>query len=211
MKKNTLKTAGALISALILLLSFTSCSSKLKLKGSKIVDPKTGSEYVYVPGNFIPKSVSEEVYATFRYNGVSVKYFEIEGLKPTEWLYSEIGDLIYSGNEKLPTFTEFGAKKMFICYNNDVMFSLAEISNSDSLAEIIKCYNEGEKLSPNYFNANTYRLIFESDSYKSIYYMLNLVVTPEGYFIYNRFEGYMVDAGDLLSPYVEPYSYAEDY
>jgi len=209
MKKRTLITIIALALVLVMLLS--GCSKKLKLKNAKIVDPKTGSEYVYTNGLLIPKSVSSEVYATFKYNGVSVNYYEVEGLDPTEWLYSEIGDFIYAGSEELPCFEKFAANRMYICYNNDVMYSIADITDETMLSKVGELYLKGTRENPSYNDSNTYKLVFESETYKNFYYVINLVVTADGYFIYSRNEGIFVNAGELFVDYVNPYSYSEDY
>ena len=210
-RKNKLLRASAAVLALaMIILSLAGCTTKLKLKKTKIVDPKTGSEYVYTSGKYLPKSVSEEVYAVFELNRVKVNYYSIEGLAPEEWLVSEVGDVIYAGSESLPDLTGFEPSKLHISYNTDVLFALALIDDTETISKVIDRYTTGEKLEASYLEANTYRLLFESEKYPAIYFMLYLTVTPSGIFINDRTEGYMIEATDLFSGYVEPYSYSED-
>ena len=209
-KEGILRAAAAVLALLLLLLSLAGCTTKLKLKKTKIVDPKTGSEYVYTPGKYLPKSVSEDVYAVFELNKVKVNYYSIEGLAPEEWLVSEVGDVIYAGSESLPDLTGFEPSRLHISYNTDVLFALALIEDSETISKVIDRYTTGEKLESSYLEANTYRLLFESEKYPAIYYMLYLTVTPSGFFINDRTEGYMIEATDLFSGYVDPYSYSED-
>lgn len=200
----------AAIALLVFVFSLSGCTAKLKFKNSKIIDPKTGAEYVYTSGCYLPKSVSEEVYAVFDFKDVKVNYYEIEGLDPSEWLVSEVGDMIYAGSDRLPDLAEFAPVSFHIGFNSDILFSLAEVTDKEKVDLTVRRCIEGEKLDANYLDANTYRILFESEKYPCYYYMLYLIVIPDGYYIYDRTGGYMIEAGDIFSDLVDPYSYTED-
>jgi len=212
MKRKTLRFLCAL-TAVLTLLAAASCARKLKINPSttKIRDQKSGIEYGFVSSNYLPRAVSEEKYAVFVQNKVKVNYFTIEGLSPDEWLYSELGELIYSGETgSLPDISGFNPDSVIVAYNTDLNFTLAEISTLEETEKIVDRFVNGEPSHPTYYDHDTYKLLFSSPDYPYLYYQLWLVVTSDGTYIFDRFTQKYVEAGDLFSDVVPAYSY-EDY
>jgi hypothetical protein len=207
MPKKTINACCILVSAVILLIC-ASCGRGLEIKGDKVYDPKSGVSYHFVPSCYQPKGYSEEVFAVFELNGVTVDYYTVEGADSSEWLYSELKELIYSGDvSDLPDLSQFGADKLFLCYNSDANFSFDEITDKELLGRISDRFVSGERVNPTYYDHETYRLLFESAKYPSLYYMILLIVTGDAMYMHDRLSGVYVEATDLFSERIDFFSY----
>ena len=211
--KRKLLTAVCVLLASAAALSLFGCGRQLKIdtRSAAIYDTKSKIRYDYVSANYLPKSVAEEKYATFVQNSVKVDYYEVEGLSPDEWLYSELGELIYSGDAgSLPDISGFHPDSVIVAYNTDLNFTLAEINTLEQTEKIVERFVNGEPAHPTYYDHDTYKLLFLSPDYQYLYYQLWLIVTSDGTYIFDRFTQKYVEAGDLFSDVVPDYSY-EDY
>ncbi len=213
MKRKTLRFLCALAAVIMIMTAVTSCARKLRINPAttKIRDKKSGIEYSFVSSNYLPRAVSDEKYAVFVQNKVKVNYFTVEGLSPDEWLYSELGELIYSGDAgALPDISGFHAESVIVAYNTDLNFTLAEINTLDETEKIVEKFVNGEPAHPTYYDHDTYKLLFSSPDYPYLYYQLWLIVTSDGTYIFDRFTQKYVEAGELFKDVVPDYSY-EDY
>ncbi len=190
-------------------LSLSSCANRLKFQASSdsFVNNKTGIEYHYVIDSYMPKAVGNEAYSTWvMTRGVKVEFFPIQGLEPTEWLYSSVGDLITSLDVKLPGLSGFLPNKAFLCYNSDITASFAVISDEAVISSVVSAFETGTLLPYNFNAYNTYIVLFESDAYPEFYYKLSLIVTEDAAYLGSRLNG-VVDVtglfGDLLPDYVD--------
>ena len=205
MKKTVLSRILTFLLVLCVLCgAFCSCGNKLKMKKGKFVSSRTGVEYSIVRSVYLPKAVSEEVYATFEQDDVKVDYFEAEGLDPEEWLVSELGDFLYAGDTSaLPDLSGFGAKEMLICYNGDVLFSIIDETDAQKVADIVRRVGEVTPIEKNYDDFNAYRVVFASDTYPAIYYQMKLAVTEENIYLVDSSIGANYEVTDLFSGYAD--------
>ena len=202
MKKSCIRILSLVLALCALCGALTSCANKLKMKKDKFVSSKTGVEYSVVRSVYLPKSVSDEVYAVFEKNGVKIQYFEVEGLNPEEWLVSDQNDFLYAGDIKtLPSFAEFGANEMLVCHNSDVLFSFIDEKNADQIAKIVERVSTVTPIEKNYYECNTYILAFASDKYPALYYRLKLAVTPDRTYVVDPSIGANYDVTDLFAGY----------
>lgn len=210
--KRKLLTAVCVLLASAAALSLFGCGRQLKIdtRSAAIYDTKSKIRYDYVSANYLPKSVAEEKYATFVQNSVKVDYYEVEGLSPDKWLYSELGELIRArGTADLPDFSGFNPNSLLICYNSDLNFTFAEIDDPAKVSEIADRFNNGTASNPVYFDHETYKLLFSSPDYPEFYYRLLLIVTEEATYLFDRYTQRYVEAGDLFADTVPAYSYED--
>jgi len=204
MNFSKIKRVSALILAIALMgLAFSSCGAKLSLKGGMFVNSKTGVKYSAIRGVYLPKAVADEPYITFKMDDVEIEYYEIEGLSPEEWLVSDGGDLIYSGDaSKLPEFADFGSNSMFVCRNSDVLFSIINEKDQTKIDSIVGLVKNTTPVSISLNDEyESYKVLFSSDAYPYIYYQFKLFVTADTMYLVDPSIGAYYDATSLFSSY----------
>ena len=202
----------SLIIAVVMLLSLTSCTRKMTMNTSGITDKKSGITYNFVTVPLIPKEKSTEAYAVWKMSkDVKINLYEINGLDPEKWLYSEVGDLLCSEKIDFPDLFAFSADKFFICYNSDITISFAEITDEAEVSALVDCYVNGEGVSePMVGGYNTYVVLFESGAYDEFYYKLMIRVYEDATYMFDRSTGIYVNIGSLLSDYLPDYYESEE-
>lgn len=206
MKNNrNIRLASVLLALLMLMAVFTSCGKRLTIKGAKLTDRKLGVTYTIVP-NCEPKSVSKEVYATMKVNGVTTDYYTIEGLDPAKWICDEYGQVYYSGEWTCTDIRDFKPKSVLICTNSDISMSIAEISSAAEIDRIVKLVTEGENVSYPNTTTNFYALRFESSEFPELYFCMKLVCNGDEVYInyrdLNNGINVCVDAGHIFDVYI---------
>ncbi len=201
---NTIKRIACFALALMLALPmFTSCANTFVNNAGNMTDKKTGITYTYVYTSvYQPIAVSTESYIIWKHNNVKINYYPIEGLEPTEWLYSDYGELLCSTGEELPSLEGFGAKGAFICLEGTSAVSLFEIKDKTTVDKIVEAYTTGEREKyPSDPSGSTFSLKFISDEYPEFYYNLILIAYADSTYLYDRLNGIYVNMGDLFDEY----------
>ncbi|MCQ2353736.1 MAG: hypothetical protein MJ102_01380 [Clostridia bacterium] len=215
MKSNKIYRLLCVVLTIVMLLTaLTSCGKRLTIKGGKLTDRKLGITYTIVP-NCEPKSISNEVYATHKLNGVTTDYYTIEGFDPAEWICDEYGQVYYSGEWTCTDLRDFAPTSVLLCTNSDVSMSFAEITEAASVETIVKLVTEGKM--EQYPNVPTkfYVLRFTSEKYPALYFCMKLICTEDTVYINYRDEmngiNVCVDAGNMFDQYIsENYHSAYD-
>ncbi len=193
---------------ILAILFFVSCSSSLvslKYENKHMINKRLGLSYVAAPLNYQPVSVGE---AYAYYEKADLTLYEIKGLDPKKWLTEEYTGasttIFYSEDITLPTLSELGANKIFVCLEGEVIYSLATIDNVGIIDTLIKLFESGEAAEwPLIDSIQRYELKFYSeDDYPHIYYNLSYGEFPEGKFIYDRSTKRCVEIGNLLDDYI---------
>ncbi len=201
MKKRFICFAMALI---CLALTLTSCSDKLVMDGSGLTHKKTGITYSYVMDVcYQPVGYDKDPYTKWKYNDMKIEYYAVQGLEPTEWLYSPIlGELLCSTGEVLPGIEGFGAETALICVEAVTPYSIYEIKDGAAVEQIIaRLLDENTPSYSTILPTSNYTLKFESKKYPHFYYSMVLVADEDGVYIHDRMQGKYFDMGDLFDEY----------
>lgn len=201
---NTAKRTICIALVLVMMLPMlASCANTFVNNAGNMTDKKTGITYTYVYTSvYQPVAVETESYIIWKHNDVTIDYFPIVGLEPTEWLYSEFGELLCSTGETLPSLEGFRAKSAFICLEGASAVSLYEITDKKKLEAIVERYTTGEREKyPSDPSGASFSLKFMSDEYPEFYYSLVLIAYPDSTYLYDRLNGIYVNMGDLFDEY----------
>ncbi len=195
-----------------LTLSLTSCADRLVLTGGGLKNKKTGVEYSYVLNPaYQPIEHAKESCTKWKYNKITVEYYEIAGLSADEWLYCPtLGEVLCATGEELPGLEGFGASGAFICIEAAITYSLYEITDQEFIDKIVARYLD--PATPSYstvMETSNYSIKFTSEKYPEFYYSLVLVSDVDGTYIHDRMTGRYIDMGNLFDEY-ELYD-LEDY
>ncbi len=198
-----------------LALSLTSCSNRMVLNGGGLTHKKTGITYTYVfDPCYQPIEYQKDAYTKWKYNDVTVEYFAIAGLEPTEWLYCPVmGELICSTGEELPDVAGFEPTKAYICVEAATAYTIYEIKDQAEVDKIIERFID--ESTPSYstiMETSNYSIKFESEKYPEFYYSMILVADMDGVYIHDRMSGRYIDMGSLFDEYslYEVEDYDED-
>jgi hypothetical protein len=137
-----------------------------------MINKRLGLSYVAAPLNYQPVSVGE---AYGYYEKADLTLYEIKGLDPEKWLTEEYSGasttVFYSKDITLPTLTELGANKIFICLEGEIIYSLATVEDIELINEVIDLFENGESVEwPLIDSIQRYEIKFYSeDNYPHIY------------------------------------------
>lgn len=192
------------LAAICLMLSLTGCSNSMTMTGGGLTHKKTGISYSYVLDPcYQPKEYSDEAYTKWKYNDVTVEYFAIAGLEPTEWLYCPMmGEILCSTGEELPDITGFEPTGAYICIEAATPYTIYEIKDQSEIDKIVERFLSED--APSYSTimaSSNYTLKFESEKYPDFYYSVVLVADEDGVYIHDRMNGRYIDMGLLFSEY----------
>lgn len=212
MKRNSF-LLSAVAAVCVLCLALSGCSKGNKFtEGSdgKYVDNKTKITYLSAPACYEPINMGDSVYGEL---GITELY-AIEGADPQKWLCETSGSVLYAEGVKLPSLAEMNISYANIVDNDNAVVT---VRDGSVIGEIVRVYTEGERIRrpmvlESAYSANV-RIKF-ADETIGIYYILAYVELKEDYtvlnddgtetnygkkFIFNRFDGTCVAAGDVLS------------
>ena len=210
-KKRALRALCVCLALLTLAASLSACGKRLVQEGTRLTDRQNHVSYTDISGVYMAKSVSSDVYATFKLNGVKKTFYAIEGMDPLEWLVSQYGELFYSGSDTLPGLTGFVPDNILVCTNADIPMTLYEIDDGTRIAMIVAAFEHGENTEiPDGVQAEYYAVRFSSPLYPSLYYALKLAVTDDAVYMFSRYDGICVNMGDLFDGYIPDYFVDEE-
>ena len=141
----TIKRIICFAMALICLsLSLVSCADRLVMTGTGLTNKKTGIAYSYVlDPAYQPIEHAKESYTKWKYNKITVEYYEIAGLSPEEWLYCPtLGEVLCSTGEELPGLDGFEATGALLCIEAAIPYSIYEITEQEFIDKIVARYLE---------------------------------------------------------------------
>jgi len=198
------KITAAILLAAVLLASCGSELITLKYEDGLFVSARNGLSYLPAPITYEPASVGEP-YA--RYEKGNATLCRIGDSDPTQWLAEDAGGgvstVFYSSSITLPDLAALGAEKIVICDSDVITVGIAEITDAALIAEIVKCFTEGENaVWPLIDSAARYELKFFSPAWPQICINLIWGSFPEGKFLYDRGSGRCVEIGGLLDAYL---------
>ena len=185
-------------------MSYSVAHKLRKQNGNGLTHKKTGISYTYVLDPcYQPKEYEKDAYTKWKYNDVTVEYFPIAGLDPTEWLYCPtMGEILCSTGEELPDIIGFEAKNAYICIESTTAYTIYEIKEQDLVDKIIERFLSED--APSYstiMESSNYTLKFESEKYPDFYYSMILVADEDGVYIHDRMNGRYIDMGLLFDEY----------
>ncbi|MBQ9086344.1 MAG: hypothetical protein IJY47_04065 [Clostridia bacterium] len=127
----------------VLLLSFLiSCSKKGDRFGTdeqgRTMNEKTGVVYQIAPDCYAPIQVEEDVYGS----SASNVYHAIVGADPTDWLYGELGMLLYAEDVVLPSLNQMKIDRIGVYDSSDSR--LGELTDTAVIENAVSGYLEGE-------------------------------------------------------------------
>lgn len=187
-----------------LVLSLTGCSNRMTMTGTGLTHKKTGISYTYVLDPcYQPIEYEKEPYTKWKRNDVSVEYFAIKGLDPTEWLYCPMmGEVLFSTDTSLPDLEGFDPTGAFICIEANTAYTIHEIVDQAKIDAIVERYLSED--TPSYstvLDTSNYSIKFTSEKYPEFYYSLVLVADSDGVYVHDRMTGRYIDMGLLFSEF----------
>ncbi len=204
--KKTIKSAILLILSSVLLFSCTATLVNFKYEDGHMINKRLGLSYIAAPFNYQAVSTGN---AYGYYEKADLTLYEVNGLDPKKWLSEEYSGasttLFYSEDIALPTLRELGADKIFICLEDEVIYALATIDDTDLINKLIDLFENGENVEwPLVNSIQRYELKFYSEkNYPYLYFNLSYGEFEEGKFLYDRSTKKCVELGDLLVDYIE--------
>ncbi len=201
MKKRFVCFAMAVI---CLALSLTSCADRLTIDGRGLTHKKTGITYAYVMNMaYQPIEYESEPFTKLKYNDVTVDYYAVKGLEPSEWLYSPLlGELVCATGAELPELEGFGAEQAFICIEATNPYSIYDISDKVKVDAIVaKILDENTPTYSTIMPSSNYTIKFTSKQYPQFYYSLVLVADEDGVYVHDRMNKKYIDMGSLFDEY----------
>ncbi len=192
------------LALICLALSLTSCSNRLVMTGTGLTNKKTGVAYSYVlDPAYQPVEHAKDAYTKWKYNKITVEYYEIAGLSPEEWLYCPtLGEVLCSTGEELPGLDGFEATGALLCIEAAIPYSIYEITEQEFIDKIVARYLD--PATPSYstvMETSNYSIKFKSEKYPEFYYSLVLVSDVDGTYVHDRMTGRYIDMGDLFDEY----------
>ncbi len=194
-----------LLLACLLLLSCSSSLVSLKYEDGTFYNKGQKLTYLPAPANFDPYAIGE---AYAYYEPGKMTLYEIQGLDPKKWLTEEYSGnsttVFYEDSVTLPTLREMAPTSAFLCVTDELIISIAEITEKDTIQQLIDLYESGEKTMWPMDDATTfYDLRFYSENlYPHLYYTLVVAVFPDGTYLYDRETRECVVIGDILDGYL---------
>lgn len=197
----------SLIFALVFVLC--ACSSSLvtlKYENGQMINSWSGLKYNAAPLNYQPFSVGEP-YALYKKGNLTL--YEIEGLDPKKWLTEEysggLTTVFYNPSETLPSLAEMEATKVYICYEDEVTYAVAEINDGEVINKLIDLYVNGEHEEwPMLDSIQTFELKFYSENkYPHLYFNLTYGEFSSGKYLYDSTTKRSVNIGNLIDEYLE--------
>ncbi len=181
----------------------------------RTVNKKTGTAYNVAPACYQPIAVTEELYGS----GDENTYYALAGVDPAQWLYGELGVLLYADGVTLPTLEQMNIGEIEM-KENDITLS-DRIMDASVIGEIISQYTSGENLTYLGGQAAVNIVLRLLDRERGICYEINyLVYEPEdetengvggeqgvtkNAFFYCRSEKRFVAVSESLRAYMESY------
>lgn len=210
------KALSLLLAIWLCVLFLVSCSRTVKLNFS---DDGTlqggGVTYKFAPVGYEPTYQGEE-YGLIT-GTLEEKLYKIGSCDPKKWLtteYSGAATLVYYDSDiTLPTLAELEPSKCYICEQDKTSFSVytlgedeeSRLHDSEVISTLVKMLEKGDEdeLWPRSDIIQTYNLKFYSPKWEAIYYNVVYAVCGGGNFLYDRVTGNCVNAGNILSEYLE--------
>ena len=212
-----MKRYGYLLSAVaavcVLCIALSGCAKGNKFtegNDGRYIDNKTKIAYLSAPACYEPIKMGDAVYGEL---GITELY-AIDGANPEQWLCETSGSVLYAESVKLPTLKEMNISYANIVDNDN---SVIAVRDESVIREIVRVYTEGERIRRPMVLESAYaanvRIKF-ADETIGIYYILAYVELKEDHtvlnddgtetndgkkFIFNRFDGTCVAAGEVLS------------
>lgn len=214
MRKNILGLACLLLSCAAL---FVGCSkgNEFAFEDGRYVDGKTQISYIDAPACYAPVAMGDEIYGTL---GDS-KFYRIVGADPEKWICEEGGTVLYAQGVELPTLGKMNISAANVMAED---VRIAQLTDT-TISELVAVYEGAPRINKPMVTdgmlTTNWRIHFIDESL-GIYYVLEYFEFGEDYviksdtneeinlgrrFIYNRFEGVCVMAGEVLSELVTEY------
>ncbi len=143
------KALSLLLTAVMLLslLSLASCGTKLVYRDGAFYCSKNKVTYKEVNYQYLPVSISKEVYAELNENGTKTDLFTLENVPPEKWLTTKDGRLFCAEDVKVPTLSEMEIDSVLICNEgSNITVSLAEIKSEESVNIVLGNIINGSEL-----------------------------------------------------------------
>ena len=207
MKKNLIRAAALLLSALMLTASLSSCrlhKVSFDAENNQYVDGRTSIRYTDAPGCYEPVAIGKE-YAKIYYNrNATVVLYEVGNMDPAKWLCEEGKTVFYAEGETLPTLNEMAPEKVHLCIEEAATMVLTTVTDAEDIAALIDVWQNGKEVTYTGLEPTiNLRVKFESATYPGIYYSLIYLEYSDGTkVLYDRFAARCVNAGDVLLEYV---------
>jgi len=182
------------------MLIFSSCGKVLKFKNDgdtgNLIDEENGRYYIYCKGYLRAAAINTELYAICpKEKGSSeVRLYEIPGLDPAKWLSEDISTgvpfLFREQSEEEPTLAEFETDIIHVTLAEEIIIELWVIDEKEKIDAIVDDFINGEQIKLPEFISDNSTLIFESEKYKGIYYIIEYLVDDKGNnYLYDRWTG----------------------
>ena len=207
MKKNLIRIAALLLSALMLTSSLSSCrlhKVSFDAEHNQYVDGRTSIRYTDAPGCYEPVAIGKE-YAKIYYNRkASVTLHEMGDMDPAQWLCEEGKTVFYAEGVTLPTLNEMAPEKVHLCIEEAVTMVVTTVTDTADIAALIDVWQNGEEVTYTGLEPTlNLRIKFESSAYPGLYYSLIYLEYGDGSkVLYDRYAARCIDAGDVLLEYV---------
>jgi len=138
--KNAKKTIAILLvlSMLSAVISLSSCKTKLVYEEGYFYCSKNKVTYKEVSYQYLPVSISTEVYAELNEMNTKSELFALEGVEPEKWLATADGRLFCAADISVPSLEQMEVDSIFICKEGTNMsVALASITSDESVSIVL--------------------------------------------------------------------------
>lgn len=205
----------------------SACSAKVIYdnENNSYTDKRTKKQYMMAGTSFEPVAYStEKQYGKLTVGVGEFALYAIEYTEPGTWLTTNLGDVMYREDQKLPTLEGFETSRIYVCREDEKIHAFAVMETKAEIDAVLDAYLNGTAIPypSNKTPEQNLRLRFASDTYKHLYYKLiyleyandvivyttdeqgnEIEVNYGKYFIYNREMDRCVPIGDVVHKHVE--------
>lgn len=195
---------------LMLVLSLSSCGMTLsEIGSSQAQDNESGKVWQHASTCYEAVELGEKVGKLKVTSKESYQLHQIKDMDAETWLATEEHHVLYTEGTTLPTLEDMNPSGMLICVENETTRVIHHMVDAEKIASLVNAWSHTPSVTyPSKQVLRTYRVKFESATYKGLYYTLTYVeysndyvledVNYGKYFFYNAFDQIFIPVGDEI-------------
>ncbi len=207
------KLTLAALALLLCTLPLSACGKSPTLKQSDkgLYDDQNDITYYHASTVYEATAREKKEYGTLEVTkDLSYKLYAIPDVDPKEMLATEENNILYASTMTLPTVSEMGATKLYICMDASTNAHVIHtIHDPEVIAALANAYENAPDIeNPGYTPTRTFRVRFESPDYPGFYYTVSYLefsadieindVSYGRYFFQSQFDGVFAPVDDTI-------------